>query len=284
MIGGTIVQDPPVRNDRPKEAPRMFAASTRPVRLLAAALTALALAGCGGPASGTGKPSPSKGTSSHAVFVHMPFNTVAFLAPGKKGPNPGFSTFGDLDNATAPHPGPYATHAGKAKVTFRFPSTGSTAKDSLALSYGQKVRLAVHPGKYRHLYLLAGVAGGPQPAMAVLHYKDGTTTPVPVAFDDWCTVEIAHAPVAGTYSAWQGKALVGEASGKLFPVAHNGYHGKAQRCGLYVSVVAINPAHTLTAVGIDNTLTSVPQGLSGITQVQTRAPAGRINLVAATLH
>ncbi len=264
----------------------MLAPARRPIRLLSAALTALALTGCASAASGTTKSpaSASKAAATQAVAVPIPFNTVAFLAPGKKGPTPGFSTFGDLDNATAPHAGPYTTRAGKVKVTFQFPASGSTAKDSLAIPYGRTARLSVHPGKYRHLYLLAAVAGGPQPAMAVLHYKGGTTTPVPVAFDDWCTVEIAHPLVSGTYAAWQGKALVGETSGKLFPVAHNGYSGKAQGCGLYVSVVAVNPAHTLTSVGIDNTLTAVPQGLSGITQVQTKAPAGRINVVAATLQ
>ena len=264
----------------------MLAPARRPVRLVTTALMAIALAGCGSPASGTAKPhaSTSKAAPTQAVSVHIPFNTVAFLAPGKKGPNPGFSSFGDLDHATAPHAGPYTTRAGKVKVTFQFPATGSTAKDSLAIPYGRKARLSVRPGKYRHLYLLAGVAGGPQPVMAVLHYKGGTTTPVPVAFDDWCTVEIAHPPVSGTYAAWQGKALVFESSGKLFTVAKNGYNGKARGCGLYVSVVAVNPAHTLTSVGIDNTLTAVPQGLSGITQVQTKPPAGRINLVAATLR
>lgn len=245
----------------------------------------LTLTACGsaGGAGGKAASTPPPPTTSAPAAVALPFNVVAFLAPGKTGPTPGFSEYGDLDNKTAPPAGPYTVTAGGAKVTFNFPATGSTDKDSLAVSYGQSSPiLTVTPGHYKRLYFLAAVAGGPQPANVVLQYQDKTTSTVPVAFDDWCTVEVKGPLVSGTYAAWQGQAVIGQQNGQPATVAKNGYSGSAKGCGLYVSSVAVNAVKTLTAVQLQNNLSSVPAALTGVASVQTSAHSGRIDLIAVT--
>ncbi len=243
----------------------------------------VALAGCGAAAGKTPPKAASAPASSPPVQLTLPFNTVAFLATGKTGPTPGFSEYGDLDNKTAPPAGPYTVAAGGTKVTFTFPSTASTDKDSLGLSYGQiSPVVSVTPGHYHNLYFLAAVAGGPQPANVVLQYQDKTTATVPVAFDDWCTVEVQGVVISGTYPAWQGQAVIGQQNGQPATVSKNGYTGSAKGCGLYVSRVAVNAAKTLTGIQVQNNLKSVPAALADVPQVQTSPHSGRINIIAIT--
>ena len=271
--------------------------------VLGVVLAGLILAGCGGGAaqntgtSSAAGTSAAKGTTGTAgkgtgaapaaakdTFVSIPYNMVAFLAPGKTGPSPGFSMFGDLDNETAPTAGPYTVNVGSQSVTFQFPSTHSTDKDSLVLPYGQVADLPVTPGQYSHLYLLEAVAGGPQPVNVVLEYSDKSGQTVPAAFADWCTVEINGSLPGGVTAAWQGKAVIGQQNGKPVSVAKNGYTGSAQGCGLYVTTVPVNASKTLTGIQIQNTLTSVPSTLTGVSSVQTAATSGRLNIIAATLQ
>lgn len=255
------------------------------VGILAVSLLLSACGGTGPAATSKKATSPTqKAQASPPAEVTIPFNMVAFLAPGKTGPRPGFSEYGDLDNQTAPPAGPYTVTVGGTKVTFNFPATKSTDKDSLAISYGEpSPTLKVTPGHYGHVYFLAAVAGGPQPAEAVLAYSDGSTQQEPVGFDDWCTVEVGGTLVPGTYAAWQGQKVIAQSNGSTATVSKNGYSGSAQGCGLYVSSVPVNESKTLTGVQIDNTLHTVPAALAAdITQVQTAKHSGRINIIAVT--
>ncbi len=267
---------------------------------------ATALAGCGASSSSGGNTASTKTTSSHHHKASKPaakgtssgggsgasavkgaatlsFNAVGFLHPGQTGPTPGFGPNNDLNNATAPKPGPYPVTAGSAKVTFYFPNVSSKSSNSiLDVAYGKSASFKVPAGKYSHLYFLAGVASGPEPATIVLHYKGGSTSKQVAAFDDWCTVEISHKPVPGTYPSWQGESRVLEKSGATGNVKGGTYSSPNQGCGLYVSSVPVDKTKTLTSVDVQNTLTAVPSSLSkSITSVNK---SSRINIVAVTAN
>lgn len=245
---------------------------------------ALVLAGCGAAAGTANKKGAAAGVKG---AFPIQYDTAGFLAPGQSGPTPGFGPNHDLDNATAPKPGPYTVTAGSTKVTFNFPQTVNATtppNDILEVAYGSKATVKAAPGKYKRIYFLAGVASGPEPATVTLTYTDGSTQKEPVAFDDWCTVEIAHQPVSGTYPAWQGLRRIGETDGSTQKVSGGGYTGTNQGCGLYVSHVAANPAKTLKSLTISNTLSTVPSSMSGSGQGQISgiSNGSRIGIVAIT--
>ena len=257
---------------------------------------ATALAGCGASSGSSGNTGAAKtthkaaakktaaggGTSASGIkgAATLPFNAVGFLHPGQTGPTPGFGPNNDLNNATAPKPGAYTATAGTAKVTFNFPNVSNKSNDILDIPYGKSASFKVPAGKYSHLYFLAGVASGPEPATIVLHYKGGSTSKQVAAFDDWCTVEISHKPVPGTYASWQGESRVAEKTGVTGNVKAGSYSSPNQGCGLYVSSVPVSNTKTLTSVDVQNTLTTVPSSFSkSITSVNK---SSRINIVAVT--
>gem|GEM_PF-3844408 len=239
----------------------------------------LLITGCA-PGGATGAASAANAGGS--AYAKITYNTAGFLAPSQSGPQPGFGPSHDLDNESAPKPGPYSVAVGNSKVTFMFPNvTGSKPpKDVLDIPGGASGTFTVSHGHYSALYFLASVAGGPQPAQVVLTYSDGTKQTVDAAFDDWCTLEVGHTPVAGTYPAWQGVTRIGESTGGSNNVSGGGYSGSSQGCGLYVSGVNVDKTKVLTSVAVDNTLPSVPSAFSY--DIQNVNPKSRINIVAAT--
>lgn len=267
----------------------------------------LVLAGCGAaspgstassstttPAASSSSPATSTSTSATATATTgastgsvagaftLKYDTAGFLAPGQSGPQPGFGPNHDLDNESAPKPGPYSVTAGSTKVSFLFPKTVDATtppNDVLEVATGSQVTVDAPAGKYHNIYFLAAVAGGPQPANVTLNYTDGSKQTVDVGFDDWCTLEIGNTPVTGTYPAWQGVTRIGEADGSSNNVSGGGYTGTEQGCGLYVSSVKADPTKTLKSLVIDNSLTAVPADLPDITKVSTNA---RIGIVAIT--
>jgi hypothetical protein len=257
--------------------------------MAAGTVAALALAGCG---AGTAKTATSSSKTTAAASstgaggvsgaFKLPYDRAGFLAPGQSGPSPGFGPTHDLDNASAPKPGPYTVTAGNTKVTFLFPTTtGSTPpNDIVEVSYGNSVTLPAPQGKYHEIYFLAAVASGPEPATVTETYTDGSTVKHHVAFDDWCTVEIGHQPVPGTYPAWQGIARIAEADGSTQSVSGGGYSGSDQGCGLYVSSVPANPDKVLKSITISNEEGSVPSSLSAA--ITSISQSSRIGIVAIT--
>lgn len=166
-------------------------------------------------------------------------------------------------------------------VAFQVPPA-PPANDAVCLADGQSTTIAVTSGNYGVAYFIEAAANGPAAGSVTPTYSSGAGAPIPVVFDDWCTLATKGTLTPGTAAVLNGGALAG--GPRLASKTGTMTDSSPINCGYWVLTVPLNASQTLTGlqVSVAASGATIPTQ-TGVKSGTTQAGNAVVNIAALSL-